>query len=297
MMTMLLTLSGCGNTQSASDNTADGNKKISVYTSFYPMYDFAKNIGGDKITLVNLVPAGTEPHDWEPAPSDIANLEKGDVLIYNGAGMESWMDKTLSSLSNKNLITVDTSKNLKLLDNQDADEHLAHDPHVWLNPENAKEQAAAIKNAFVQADPANKDYYEQNYTTFAQKLDALDQDYKDAAKTFKQKDIVVSHQAFGYLCQAYGLTQVPLEGLSADSEPTPARMAEIEDFVKQNNIKYIFAEELISPKTAEAIARDTGAQTVVLNPLEGLSNDDQQAGKDYITVMKDNLELLKKALQ
>lgn len=286
-------LTGCGQTNTA---TPGKGAKLSVYTSFYPMYDFAKNIGGDKINLTNLIPAGTEPHDWEPSPADIVHLEKADILIYNGAGMESWVDQVLSSLDNKKLIAVEAAKGLPLLKNTDPDENLAQDPHVWLNPENAKKEAEAIKDAFVQADPANKTYYEQNYTGYAQKLDALDQEYKAAAKTFKQKNIVVSHQAFGYLCQAYGLNQVPIEGLNADSEPSSAKMAEIADFVKKNKVKYIFFEELVSPKTAEALATETGAQTAVLNPLEGMSDQELQAGKDYLSVMEDNLATLKKAL-
>ena len=125
----------------------------------------------------------------------------------------------------------------------------------------------------------------------------MDKEYKDSVAKFKKKDIVVAHQAFGYICDAYGLNQVAIEGLTADSEPTPARMAEIVKFAKENDVNYIFFEELVSPKVAEAVAREVGAKTEVLNPLEGLEEDDIKAGKEYFTVMRDNLEALKKALQ
>jgi zinc transport system substrate-binding protein len=128
-------------------------------------------------------------------------------------------------------------------------------------------------------------------------LDELDQEYKDAVATFTKKEIIVSHQAFGYLCDAYGLKQTPIEGLTADAEPSPAKMAEIVKFAKEHDVKYIFFEELVSPKVAETIAQEVGAQTEVLNPLEGLEDDDIKAGKEYISVMKENLEVLKKALQ
>jgi zinc transport system substrate-binding protein len=289
-------LSGCSS-KTGADEKKGNSSKISVYTSFYAMYDFTSKIGGDKINLTNLVPAGTEPHDWEPTPADIANLEKADVFIFNGAGMEAWTEKVLKSLENKELVAVEASKDLKLLENADRDEDLKYDPHVWLNPMLAKKEMEAIKNALVTADPANKDYYEKNFSDNAKKLDDLDKEFKEAAAKFTKKDIVVAHQAFGYICDAYGLKQVAIEGLSADAEPSPARMAEITEFAKENNVKYIFFEELISPKVAETIAAEVGAETEVLNPLEGLEDADIKAGKEYFSVMKENLEVLKKALQ
>ncbi|WP_425802636.1 metal ABC transporter substrate-binding protein [Desulfitobacterium sp. Sab5] len=297
-----LILSGCGNAKVNTQNSnmgssSDPGKKLTVYTSFYPMYDLTKKVGGDKINLKNLIPAGTEPHDWEPTPGDMGNLEKADVLIYNGAGMETWIDKVLKSIDNEKLVTVEASKGLKLLDNTDKNENLTYDPHVWLNPMLAKQEMEAIKNALVSADPLNKEYYEKNYNDNAQKLDQLDQEYKKTITELSKKDIIVAHQAFSYLCSAYGLNQVAIEGLAADSEPSPARMAEIVNFVKEKQLKYIFFEELVSPKVTQTIAQETGATATVLNPLEGLSEADQQAGKDYFSVMRDNLEVLKKALQ
>lgn len=313
LMCLLLTLgigilSGCS--AKPSENTSSGDeKKLSVFTSFYAMYDFTKKIGGDKIDLANMIPSGIEPHDWEPSPSDIASLESADVFVYNGAGMESWVNKVLESLKSDRLIAVDTSKDLKLLESSHKDdeheendeghghEDLKYDPHVWLNPMNAKKQMEIIKDALIKADEVNKAYYEKNYLDNAEKLDDLNKEFKDAVADFKTKDIVVNHQAFGYLCNAYGLNQVAIEGLNAESEPTAAKMAEISEFVKKNNVKYIFSEELLSPKIADAIAKETGAHTAVLSPIEGIEEKDIQAGKDYISVMKENLEALKKALK
>ncbi len=304
-------LSGCS-AKPAESPSAGEEKKLSVFTSFYTMYDFTKKIGGDKINLTNMIPSGVEAHHWEPSPSDIASLENADIFVYNGAGMESWVDKVLESLKSDELVSVDTSKSVTLLEKssqEDEDEHededeeghdhgdLKYDPHVWLDPMNAKNQMEAIKDALAEADPSNKDYYEQNYRDNAEKLDELDKAFKDAVSGFKTKDIVVSHKAFGYLCNAYGLNQVAIEGLNAESEPTAAKMAEIVDFVKQNNVKYIFTEELLSPKTAEAIANESGAQVAVLSPLEGLEEKDIQAGREYLSVMRQNLEALKKALE
>lgn len=313
LFTIVFFVSAVGCSENVSvENKSKNDERISVYTSFYTMYDFASKIGGDRVELHNLVPTGTEPHDWEPSPKDILSIEKADVLVYNGAGMEDWIEKILSSIRNEKLEVVEVSKDITLLkDDQEEheeessseegqeneDEHLENDPHIWLNPLLAKKQMEAIKNAFVKADPSNKDYYEKNYVDNAKKLDDLDSEYKEALSKYTERDIIVAHKAFGYLCEAYGLRQVAIEGLNAESEPTPARMAEVVKFARDNNVKVIFFEELISPKVANAIAREVGARTEVLNPLEGLKEEDISAGKDYFSVMRENLEALKKALE
>ena len=280
-----------------TEDTSSG-KKINVVASFYPMYDFATKVGGDKIEVTNMVPAGTEPHDWEPAATDIKNLEDADVFIYNGAGMEHWTEDVLNSLENKNLKAVEASKGLTLLEGkeEEGEKENAYDPHVWLDPLNAKTEMENIKNALVEADPDNKDYYEQNYETYAEKFDQLDQEYKEGLSNTKSKDLITSHEAFGYLCQEYGLNQIGIEGLSPDSEPDASRMDEIIKFAKENNVKTIFFEELVSPKVSETIADEIGAKTAVLNPIEGLTDDEISAGEDYFSVMESNLKTLEDAL-
>lgn len=300
---------GCAGRGKAADSSVSDGGKLKVMASFYPVYDFALKIGGDKVDVTDMVPAGTEPHDWEPGTSDITGLENADVFIYSGAGMEHWVDDVLKSLENKKLIAVEASTGISLMEGHEEEDeadkadkageeaHEEYDPHVWLDPMNAKKEMENIKDAFVKADPENKDYYENNYKIYEEKFDALNQTYKDTLDPLPGKVIVVSHEAFGYLCGAYGLTQMGIEGLSPDSEPDPARMAEVIDFVKENNVKTIFFEELVSPKVAEAIAKETGAQTEVLNPIEGLSDEEIKAGDDYFSVMEKNLDVLKKALE
>lgn len=300
-----VTLTGCSPNNKSTDKNTDGNtKKLSVYTSFYAMYDFTKKIGGDKVTITNLVPAGTEPHDWEPTTTDVTNLEKADVIVYNGAGMEHWIKKVLGSLENKKLVSVEASKGITLMEGHEEEEEKVedaeeskYDPHVWMNPENAKKEMENIKDALVKADKTNEKYYEDNYNKYATQIDELDKEFKAALSNTTNKDIIVAHQAFGYLCKAYGLNQVPIEGLSADSEPDPARMKEILKFAKEHNVKTIFFEELVSPKVSETIAKEVGAKTDMLNPLEGLSDKEQAAGEDYFTVMKKNIASLKSALK
>lgn len=299
----------------AGTEDTSSEKKLNVMASFYPMYDFATKVGGDKVEVTNMVPAGTEPHDWEPAATDVKNLEEADVFIYNGAGMEHWTEDVLGALDNKELKVVEASRGLTLLEGKEEDEEetedsssdsdasdestdseITYDPHVWLDPLNAKAEMENIKNAFVEADPDNKDYYEQNYETYAEKFDQLDKEYKDGLADTKSKDLITSHEAFGYLCQAYGLNQVGIEGLSPDSEPDASRMNEIIKFAKENNVKTILFEELVSPKVSETIADEIGAKTAVLNPLEGLTDDEISAGEDYFSVMESNLKTIEDAL-
>ena len=296
-------LTGCG-TQPADTTAGDG--RLRVLTSFYPMYDFACKIGGDCIDVTNMVPSGTEPHDWEPSTNDLKNLEKADVFIYNGADMEPWADDLLVSRSDT-LRVVEASENVELRttdgehehahEHEDADHHHGDfDPHVWLNPENAKIEMEAIRDALCAADPENSTVFQSNYEKYAAELDALDAEFREKLAPLPNRTIVVAHEAFGYLCDAYGLTQVGIEGLSPDSEPDPGRMAEVIDFVREHSISTIFFEELVSPKVAEAIASETGAQAKMLSPLEGLSDEQAAAGADYFSVMHDNLAALMEAL-
>lgn len=279
------------------DNGINTGSKLKVYTSFYPLYDFAVKIGGDKIKVTNLVPAGTEPHDWEPATTDILSLEKGNILIYNGAGLEHWVEQVTASLENKDLLLVNASDGITLIQGNDEEGGSSYDPHIWLSITNAKKEMENIKNALVKADPDNKDFYEANFMKYGAEFDALDAKFKEKLSALPDKDIVVAHQAFAYLCSDYGLNQVAIEGLGADSEPDAKRMAEIVDFARNKNIKTIFFEELVSPKVAQAIASQIGASTDVLNPLEGLTQEQVNAGEDYLSVMEENLNALVKALQ
>lgn len=286
---LLIAAAGCAGNNAPQ---AGGTDKLRVCASFYPMYDFASKVGGDKADVTIMVPAGTEPHDWEPSTLDIVALEKADVFVYNGAGMEGWAQDILSSLGSKSLYAVEASKGATFIT-----EGASSDPHVWLDPRIARAELGNIKDAFAAADPGNASYYEANYEKYAAEFDALDADMRTALSACPKKDIVVAHQAFSYLCAAYGLNQIAIEGVSADAEPDPARMAEIVDLVKQKGVNTIFFEELITPKVAQSIADETGAGVAVLNPLEGLSDEERAAGDDYISVMRSNLEQLKKALE
>ncbi|MCX6739082.1 MAG: zinc ABC transporter substrate-binding protein [Candidatus Parcubacteria bacterium] len=270
--------------------------KIQVATSFYPLYFFSSQIGGDKANVVNITPSGGEPHDYEPTAQDIAEIENSKLLILNGGGLEAWGASIQKNINSNKTIIV--TAGLGLTNQKVAEEgESITDPHVWLSPPLAEQIVDRIAAGFKQADPTNADYYEANAQTLKSQLADLDVSYKAGLASCAQKNIITSHAAFGYLATAYNLKQVPITGLSPDAEPSPKELADITQFARANNVKYIFFESLVSPKLSETIAHEIGAQTLVLNPIEGLTPDEVSAGKTYLTEMQNNLKNLKTALE
>lgn len=216
----------------------------------------------------------------------MADLERSDVFIFNGGGLEAWAERVEDSLNRKGVIVVNTGKGIA----KDSD------PHIWLSPIRAKQQAERIYDALIKADPGNADYYTKNFKLLEAKFDDLDKKYRDTLSKATSRNIITTHAAFAYLCEDYGLNQVPITGVSPGSEPSPRRMAEIIKFIKENNIKYVFFEPLTSPKLADSIARETGIEKLVLDPVEGLTEEQKARNDDYFSIMERNLMSLKKAL-
>lgn len=283
---LIMLMSGCA-------NKVEKNEKLVVYTSSFVMYDFASKIGGDKVMVVNMIPDGAHVHDWEPEASDMMKLEGADVFIYNGAGLEHWVDDVLASINTKHLVVVNTSSSLKIL--QDTDHEL--DPHTYLDPNNAKIQLAEIRDALIKANPENTNYFNDNYNFYEQKLTDLDVLYKTQLESVSKRDLVVSHAAFGYLATTYGLKQYSIAGLSGEQEPSAARMAEIIDFIRSNNVTTIFSEQGDTSKIVDTISKETGVKCAVLSPIESLTKAQIIAGDDYFSLMESNLAAIMAALK
>lgn len=289
---MAMLIVGCGSSSKAT--LVEG--KVNVVTSFYPLYEFTKEIGGEYVNAINLVPAGVEPHDWSPKSRDIKNMTQAQVFVYQGAGFEGWVKDFLGSLSaDSTLKVVEASQGANLIKTAENKEEF--DPHAWLSPLNAVKMANNIKDALISADPAHKEAYERNYASYAAKLNDLDARYKKELGQTSKKEIAVSHQAFAYLCRDYGLTQLAIMGLSPDAEPTAQDLKKMNEYIKEHQLKYIFFEELVSDKLAKTLANDAKVDTMVLNPLEGLTEEQAKAGETYISVMDKNLKNLVIALQ
>ncbi len=283
-------------TKSGSNTETSGtNKKIHVVTSFYPLYFFASLIGGDKVDVTNITPAGAEPHDYEPTAQDIARIEKSQLLILNGGKLEAWGDKIKDEMKGKQVAII-TAGNAIANQHVEEDGETIRDPHVWLSPPLAKKEIEVILQGFIEIDTKNKEYYQSNADQLLAKLDDLDKKYKEGLHSCKLKDIITSHAAFGYIATTYHLHQLPISGLSPDEEPSSKQLADVSQFAKAHNVKYIFFESLVSPKLSETIATEVGAKTLVLDPIEGVSDEAAKQGKNYLTIMQDNLTNLRIAL-
>ncbi|MFT8322671.1 MAG: metal ABC transporter substrate-binding protein [Bacillus sp. (in: firmicutes)] len=312
IMAAAVFLVGCGNSNS-NDEKKEGNDKIKIVTTFYTMYDFTKNVAGDLADVELLIPSTIEPHDWEPTPKDVGNIQKANLFIYNSEYMETWVPQVKDSLKGAKVNFVEASKNITLTEgieeehhDEDGEEEEHHedeehehshemDPHVWLSPSLAQKEVQNITDALVKADPDNKAVYESNSKAYLEKLQKLDNDYRTKLQDVKKKELITQHAAFGYLAKEYGLTQVPIAGLSPEEEPNAQKLAELKGFAKEHDVKVIYFEELASPKVAKTLAAEIGAEIEVLSTLEGLSKEDQDKGLNYISVMEENLDKLVKA--
>lgn len=279
-------LIGCGTNSDTKTTNDEGNKKVNIMVSVYPLKEFADKIAGDKAEVSCMVPDNMEPHDYEPKTKDFEALIKSDALIYNGLGLETWVDQVKSVIGDKELRIVDSSEGVEV-----RKEGEVIDPHSWLSLKEAEKQAENIKDTLVEIDEDNKAYYEENYDAFVGELESLYNEYKEKFDNLSTKDFVTGHAAFGYLCRDFGLQQKSVENLFAEGEPTPKQLEQLVTFCKENNIKTVFSESLASPKVSETLAKEVGAEVVPILTLE--SNEDD---KSYVEAMRYNLEEIYKCL-
>jgi zinc transport system substrate-binding protein len=284
-------LAACGASGSAVE---DG--RVSVVASFYPLAEAASKVGGDLVSVQNLTPPGVEPHDLELAPDDIEAIATADVIVYLGSGFQPAVEDAL--VEAEHAVTVDALNAVatNAAPASEAEEGLTVDPHVWLDPARFEEIVRAVADALAKADPANEATYAANAEAYVAQIAALDEEFRAGLSDCERTTIVTSHEAFGYLADAYGLTQVGILGLSPEAEPDPRRLAELRDLVEREGVTTIFAEELVSPKVAETLASEAGVQVAVLNPIESLTDAQEKAGEDYLSLMRENLGTLRKAL-
>jgi zinc transport system substrate-binding protein len=284
-------LSGCSRSGSAAEVD-----RVSVVASFYPLAEAASKVGGDLVSVQNLTPPGVEPHDLELAPDDIEAIATADVIVYLGGGFQPAVEDALAEA--EHAVTVDALNAVatNAAPASEAEEGLTVDPHVWLDPARYEEIVRAVADALAKADPANEATYAANAQAYIAQVAALDEEFRAGLSDCERTTIVTSHEAFGYLADAYGLTQVGILGLSPEAEPDPRRLAELRDLVEREGVTTIFSEELVSPKVAETLANEAGVEVAVLNPIESLTDDQVQAGEDYLSLMRENLDTLKKAL-
>ena len=262
--------------------------KITVVASFFPIYEFAKQVGGDRVNIMTLIPAGVEPHDYEPTIQQLQQAENADVVFFNGLGFEdSWIDRVI----NDNLVDTSALSNLSRSSQ-------IRNPHIWLDPVFAKAQVQQIEKALIEIDPNNKLYYQRNAMNFTDKLDSLNSEIRTALQTCDKKDFIAFHDAFGYFAERYGLIQHSVQGVSPEGEVLPQRIEETIRLANDLGLKVIYAEELVDPRFAEVIAQEIpNGRVLVLSPLEGIEKDEEDLGIGYLEKMEQNISNLKEGLE
>lgn len=271
---------------SPSEQLLENHEKPIVLTSFYPLYEFTREIGGDRILVSMVTPANVEPHDWDPTIKDIQQIQKADALVINGVGFEQWVDKIDPDTSN--LYLIDSSNGINF---SSYAPELAGDPHIWLDPVLVQKQIENIENGLKVIDPKNSIYYSTNANKLKSQIVLLDQKIKNELADCK-KDFIAFHDAFSYFSKRYGLNQHAIvQSNSHSSTTTPHALEKIIDLAKRNEIHVIFVEEGVDTRAAQTIANEIDADVLVLSPLE-ISLD----GKNYLEKMEQNLFNLKVAL-
>lgn len=268
--------------------------KIAVVASFYPLYYFTKAIGGDYLAISMVVPSGAEPHEYEPTPQQRAKMEKSALLILNGARFEPWGEKVSAELQKKGVKVISVADHLQLREIKG--EGGIKDPHIWLSPHYAQKVTEQILQGLVEIDPKHAEDYKKNAQLLFARFNELDNQFHEGLEQCKNRDFITSHAAFGYMADEYKLHQLPIQ-ISSDTEPSATAIAGVIDFAKTHSIEYIFFESLVSSKLSEMIAKEVGAKTLVLDPIEGVSENEIAKGSNYFSIMENNLVNLRTALQ
>jgi zinc transport system substrate-binding protein len=292
----LVMVAACGAIQPGADRKPG---QLQIVASFYPFQFIAERVAGSHAQVESLTKPGAEPHDLELTPRQVASVSDADLVIYEKT-FQAAVDEAVKQSGNKNVL--DTSTVVPLEDHGPLGEDENHhdhegntnlDPHVWLDPVHVVTITRAVADKLETIDPDHRADYQRNARTLIRQLEVLDREYRTGLRSCQRTDFITSHAAFGYLAERYGLTQISISGLSPDTEPSPARIAEVQRLATEHGVTTIFSETLVSPAVAKSIAGDLGLKTDVLDPIEGIT--EHSRGSDYIAVMRSNLTALEKA--
>lgn len=312
-----LALAACGNEESetAKETTGSNSDALTVYTTIYPLEYFAERIGGDTVEVESMVPAGADEHTYEPTSKTMLELAEADLFLYNGLGLEPFADKVVETLSSEGVTSVGVGEQVDIeLDHdhiheeahteeahsseveEDEHDHGGVDPHVWIDPALAEQMAEVVKKELVAINPDEEALYNKNYEAFAAELEQLDEDFHTMADAAAHKEILVSHAAYGYWEESYDIEQLSVAGLSPTDEPSQKELKELADTATEHGIGYVIFEQNITPKIAEVIQKEIGAESLRLHNLATLTEEDIKDGEDYMSIMKKNIETLKTAM-
>lgn len=297
---IILSFSGCVN-----KSNDDNGEKLRVGVTINPLKDFTEAIGGDKVEVFSIIPDGSDAHSFDPKPKDLKDLINTNMFVYNGLGMEEWIDSVLNTIEGKDIKVVEASNGIKPIsiseedhDHEEGEEddhdhsHGGNDPHMWLSLSDAAKEAENIKNALIEIDPENKDYYESNYEKLNKDFTTLQDEYKTKFQEITNKDFVTGHAAFAYLCRDFGLTQKSIADVFGEGELTPKNLEALINYCKENGVKVVFSESTASAKESETLAKEVGAKVEKIYSLET-----KEDNKSYLEGMKYNLETIYNSLK
>ena len=265
----------------AGPGVAAASSRRAVVANFYPVAYAAQRVGGDRVHVTNLTPAGAEPHDLELTPDQIDEILDADVVFDLGQGFQPAVEKAAEERDGPTVSLLRAGMK---------------DPHIWLDPVRMEAIVRRVQQGLTKVDPKGRAVYARNAQRFLAELDALDTRYAEGLAHCARHVIVTGHEAFGYLAQRYGLRQEGVAGLSPDAEPDAQRLGQLADLVKKLGVTVVFTEALVSPRIADTLAREAGVKTETLNPLEGLTDQELAKGATYVTVMDQNLVKLHRVL-
>jgi zinc transport system substrate-binding protein len=288
---------GTGSTSAVNSFAGSSSNGLKVLATFFPLYDDAMDVLGDRGSVTLLVPFSVDVHEFEPTPSSIALVQQADVLVFNGAGLEPWIPQIVSSAGNSKLIQVNASRGLPLIlvPSEYQKDNRTIDPHVWLDPVLAQMQVKNILQGLIKVDPSNEPYFTANANALIAKFQFMDQELRTGTANVATRTFVSFHEAFGYLAKKYNLVEVPIAG-PFEEEPTPSDISKAVAAINQNHLCVCFAESLENPASINAVAAQTHAHVWILDPIEGLSAADANAGVTYLVMMQQNIYTLLQAL-
>ncbi|OKL36757.1 metal ABC transporter solute-binding protein, Zn/Mn family [Domibacillus mangrovi] len=341
VLAIALLLSGCGSTQTTENTKSQAEKdQLTIYTTIFPLEDFAKKIGGDSVKVESIYPPNIDAHTFEPSQKTMVNIAESDGFIYTGAGLEGFIDKAVEALKNENVKLIEAADGVTFIkgshehegeeghenehdDSEHPDEHASEenheeehanedvhhhtageenhhhgdlDPHIWLDPIRAITMAENIKHALVELKPEQKEAFEGNFEELKSELEQLDKEFNDIIQNGKTKEIIVSHAAYGYWNDRYGLKQISIAGLSPTDEPSQKELQTIIKEAHAKNVKYVIFEQNVASKITDVVKNEIKAEPLTLHNLESITDQEVKNQEDYVSLMKRNIETLKKAL-
>lgn len=303
---MMISFSACKASNEEFDNSVNTpESRIKISVTFDAMKEFVQAVGKENVEISTIIPVGADSHSFEPKAQDLVDISSADIFVYNGLGMEGWAEDAISAANNPDLIVVDSSKGADVINRETAEEHDhehehednhdhshgKYDPHLWLGLKGAQTQVKNIKDALVQADPSNKDYYEENSNEFIDQLESLYKEYSSKFQSLEKRTFVTGHAAFGYLSRDFNLEQNSVRDVFAEGEPSAQQLAQLVEYCRENNVRTIFTEEMVSPEVSQTLANEVGAKVEIIYTIENPQDD-----MTYLERMESNLSKIYESL-